>query len=175
MTSKLPILAIAVAISIGCAPVVDGAIEGSIAHQRAIDREDSDRLAAQLGHLPGVVTASVVLHRAWRDPLSRTAPQPAAFTAVIAVDDRAAPEAIRAAAVRLARATLPELAAADLAIEITAPLRRPVLAKVGPFSVEESSRAPLKAVLALAGLTIAGLAAALAQMGRRHRLGNRAQ
>ena len=169
MRSKLGILA--VAISLGCAPVADGPVE----RQRAIDRDDADRLAAQLARLPGVATASVVLRRALRDPLGASAPAAPMLAAVIAIDDAAAPEAIRAAATRLARATLPELPSADLAIEIAATVHRPVVAKVGPFSVEESSRAALRATLALGCAAIAGLAGALALRARRHRLGSRAQ
>lgn len=179
-------LAIAVVISGGCAPVVDGPIE----RQRAIDRDDGDRLAAQLAQLPGVVTAGVVLHRAVRDPLGPLAPlaplgprgtlgtpPPAAATlsAVITIDDRAAPGAIRAATERLARAALPELAAGALAIEIHASAPRPALARVGPFAVEASSQAPLKAVLVLGCVAIAALAGALARQARGHRRGNSAQ
>jgi type III secretory pathway lipoprotein EscJ len=165
-------IAIAVAISAACAPPVDGPID----HQRALDREDSDRLAAQLARLPGVVSASVVLHHAMRDPLAATAPSPAAFSAVIAVDDKAAPDAIRAAAIRLGRAAVPELVAdAALPIEINAVVHRPTVTRVGPFSVEDSSSGPLKLTLAIGLLAIAGLAAALARSARRHRLGNSAQ
>ena len=171
MTSKLGTAAIALAISLGCAPAVDGPID----HQRAIDRDDGDRLAAQLARLPGVAAASVVLHHARRDPLGATAPAAAMLSAVIGIDDRAAPDAIRAAAVRLARATLPELPPSELAIEITAAVHRPTLAKVGPFTVEDSSSAALKAALALGCLAIAGLAGALALGARRHRLGSSAQ
>ena len=162
--------AIAAALGISaCAPPVDG----PVAHQRAIDRDDADRLAAQLGQLPGVVAASVVLHHALRDPLAVTPPAPATAAAVISVDDRADRDAIRGAAARLIHATLPELpAGAALPIEVNATVRRATLARVGPFSVEASSRTPLKATLALACLAIAALAALLA---RRHRRGNSAQ
>jgi len=173
--SKLAVLAVAISLgwfgSLGCAPVVDGPID----RQRAIDRDDGDRLAAQLARLPGVAAASVVLHRAMRDPLGGTPPVAAMLAAVITVDDRADREAIRAAALRLAGATLPELPPSVLAIEIAATVHRPIVARVGPFSVEESSRAALKASLALGCLAIAGLAGALALRARRHRLGSRAQ
>jgi len=165
-------IALALVISAGCAPQLDGPVD----HQRAIDRDDGDRLAAQLGQLPGVVTASVVLHHAMRDPLGVTAPSPAMVTAVIAVDDQADAAAIRAATTRLAHATLPELPAdRALPIEINAVVHRPTVAKVGPFSVEESSRAALKTTLALALVAIAGLAGTIALRARRHRLGNSAQ
>jgi hypothetical protein len=167
----LPI-AVAVAISAACAPPVDGPID----HQRALDREDGDRLTAQLAQLPGVVTASVVLHHAMRDPLAVTAPSPARFSAVIAVDDQAAPDAIRAATIRLARAQVPELpAGAALPIEVNVVVHRPTVAKVGPFSVEDSSRGPLRLTLVLGCLAIAALAGAVAWSARRHRLGNSAQ
>ena len=164
-------IALAVAISAACAPPVDGPID----HQRAIDRDDGDRLAAQLAQLPGVVTASVVLHHALRDPLAVVAPRPTTFTAVLGVDDRADPTALRAATTRLARATLPELPEAALPIEINAVVHRPVVAKVGPFSVEDSSRTSLRVTLALGCLAIAALAATLALGVRRYRLGNSAQ
>jgi hypothetical protein len=161
--------AIAVALAISaCAPGVDGPLD----HQRAIDRDDSERLAAQLAQLPGVASASVILHRAVRDPLSVAAPTPTTFTAVIGIDDRADARALQASAERLARASLPELApGAALPIEIHTTVHRPSLAKVGPFSVEDTSRTALRITLAVACLAIAGLAAALARSthARRHR------
>jgi hypothetical protein len=162
--------AIAAALVISaCAPPVDGPVD----HQRTLDREDSDRLGAQLAQLPGVVTVGVVLHHAMRDPLAMTPAAPATAAAVIGVDDRADREAIRGAAARLVHAALPELpAAAALPIELAVVAHRPTLAKVGPFSVEDSSRTPLKATLALALLTIAALAVLLA---RRYRRGSSAQ
>lgn len=164
--------ALALAISTGCAPPIDGPRE----HQRAIDRDDGDRLAAQLALLPGVVGASVVLHHAMRDPLAVTPPAAATFGAVITTDDAAEPGAIRAAAVRLAHAALPELpGTAALAIEINASVHRSTLARVGPFWVEPSSRRPLKTALALGCLAIAGLAGTLALRARHHRRGNSAQ
>jgi hypothetical protein len=170
--SKLGSLALAISLGwLGCAPVVDGSIE----RQRAIDRDDGDRLAAQLARLPGVAAASVVLRRAIRDPLGAAPPASPMLAAVIRVDDAAAPEAIRAAATRLARAALPELPPADLAIEIAATVDRPIVAKVGPFYVEQSSRAALRATLALAFASIAGLGCALALRAWRHRLGSSAQ
>jgi hypothetical protein len=150
-------VAIAVAISAGCAPAIDGPVE----RQRAIDRDD------------GVRTADVVLQRAIRDPLATTPPAPAALRAVITIDDPAAREAICAATERLARAAVPELAAPVIEVHAAAP--RATLARVGPFSVEASSRAPLKAVLAGGCLAIAGLASALARGAWRHRRGNSAQ
>lgn len=165
-------MAMAIAIWGGCAPAIDGPVE----HQRAIDRDDGDRLAAQLAQLPGVVAASVVLHHAMRDPLAVAPPAAATFSAVITVDDQADAGAIRGATARLARAAVPELATtAALAIEINAKVHRPTLAKVGPFWVEESSRTPLRTALALGCVAIAGLAGTLALQARRHRRGNSAQ
>ncbi|HEX4422720.1 MAG TPA: hypothetical protein VH165_32620 [Kofleriaceae bacterium] len=168
----------------GCAPTVDGPVE----HQRAIDRDDGDRLAAQLALLPGVVTASVVLHHAARDPLAIAPDSPARLTAVIATDDRAAPDTIRAAALRLAHATVPELdprresrpgaiVAAALSIEIYPVVHRAQLARVGPFWVEDSSQRPLRAALAIGCLAIAGLAGVIALRAARdrHRRGSSAQ
>jgi hypothetical protein len=170
-------LAIAVAISAGCAPTVDGPLE----RQRAIDREDGARLAALLGQLPGVATADVVLHRATRDPLSLAPPTAAAFHAVIALDAPARRDAIHAATERLARAALPDLAAPAIEIHDAAgtgpddEADDEALVHVGPFRVEASSRAPLRAVLAAACLAIAALAGALARSAWRHRLGSSAQ
>jgi hypothetical protein len=165
-------IATAMAISAGCAPAIDD----PALRQRAIDRDDGDRLAAQLVQLPGVVAANVVLHHARRDPLSVAPPVAAMFSAVITVDDQADAGAIRGATARLAHSALPELAqVTELPIEINAKVHRPVLAKVGPFWVEQASRAPLRAVLALGCLVIAGLAGALALRARGHRRGNSAQ
>jgi hypothetical protein len=179
--SKLGILALAISLGIlgwlGCAPVVDGPIE----RQRAIDRDDGDRLSAQLARLPGVAAASVVLRRAIRDPLGAAPASRPMLTAVLTIersgplDDAAEPEAIRAAATRLARAALPELPPAELAIEIAAVVHRPIVAKLGPFSVEQSSLPALRATLALAFASIAGLGGALALRAWRHRLGRSAQ
>ena len=156
----------------GCAPVLDGPVE----HQRAIDRDDGDRLAGQLAQLPGVVTTTVVLHHAMRDPLAVAPAATATFSAVIAIDDQADPAAIRSATTRLARAALPELpATAAPAIEINATVHRPTVVMVGPFRVEQASRTPLRAALAVGCAMIAGLAGTLALRARRHRRGNSAQ
>lgn len=151
-----------------CAPTVDGPLE----HQRAIDREDGDRLAAQLAALPGAVTAHVTVHRAAHDPLGVTAPSVASASVLIIIDDRADRVAITADAATLVHATLPELAAPAILVEVGA--RRPALAKVGPFSVEQASRGPLRAALAAALAMIAALAAWIAWR-ERYRRGNSAQ
>jgi len=115
-----------------------------------------------------------VLHRAVRDPFA-VAPTSAMMSAVISVDDGAAPDAIRGAAGRLAHAALPELPGDAVAIEVAVAVHRPTLARVGPFWVEESSSTALKAALAAGCLAIAGLAGALATAARRQRLGSSAQ
>jgi hypothetical protein len=176
--TNLGCFAIAAVIAAGCAPPIDGPMD----RQRAIDRDDGDRLAAQLLQLPGVVSANVVLHHAIRDPLAVTPPAAATLSAVIATDDAAEPDVIRAAATRLAHAAIPELpAAASLPIEIHAVVHRPALTRVGPFWVEQSSRTPLKTTLALGCLVIVGLATSLAvssrarAQARTHHRGNSAQ
>ena len=153
-----------------CAPIVDGPIE----HQRAIDRDDGDRLAVMISQLPGVVHAEIALHHPARDPLALAPASPATFGAVITTDDRANPEALRPAIARLAHAALPELAAdAPLAIELDARVHRPELAKVGPFAVEVSSRGPLRAALVIALLAI--IALAVRTVRDRQRRGSSAQ
>jgi hypothetical protein len=122
------------------------------------------------------VTATIVLHHAMRDPLAVVPATAATFSAVITIDDQADPAAIRSATARLARAVLPELAAtAAPEIEINAGVHRPSVGKVGPFWVEQASRTPLRAALALGCAMIAGLAGALALRARHHRRGNMAQ
>jgi hypothetical protein len=151
-----------------CAPAVDGPAE----HQRALDREDSDRLAAQLAALPGVVRAEVVLRRPVREPLAppATTAATAAASIVAIIDDRADADAISAAARSLSRALAPD-ATPTIVVEVGA--LRPELAKVGPFTVSATSRTPLRALLAAAFALIAALAAALAYTA--HRRGNSAQ
>ncbi|HEY0191884.1 MAG TPA: hypothetical protein VGC42_12270, partial [Kofleriaceae bacterium] len=160
--------ALLVAALAGCAPGVDGPVE----HQRAIDREDGDRLAVLIAQLPGVVATQVVLHHAARDPLALSPATPAVLGVVIATDDAAAPDELRAAAIRLGRALAPELGGA-VAIEVVPVVHRPRLAKVGPFWVEDTSQRALRATLVLACLAIAALAG-LAARARRYRRGSKA-
>jgi hypothetical protein len=155
-------LAAAIAIAAGtlaCAPAVDGPAE----RQRALDREDGARLAAQLAALPGVVRAEVVLRRAVRDPLipPAAAPAPPGASVVAIVDDRADRAAIADAARTLLRPLAPDATPAIL-VEVGA--TRPRLAKVGPFTVEAASKPALQAALAAALGVIAALAAALAYL-----------
>lgn len=155
----------------GCAPTVDGPAE----RQRAADRVDGDRLAAQLAALPGVVRAEVALHRPARDPLAPTPAAPPTASLVIIVDDRADRAALTTHARTLARATAP---AVEPAIVVEIGATRPTLARVGPFTVEARSQAALKATLALALALIAGLAGWLAIVQLRRpgqRRGNSAQ
>ncbi len=150
------------ALLVACAPTVETPAE----RQRAIDRADGDRLAAQLAALPGVVRADVALHRAVRDPLATTEPSPATSAVVVIVDDRADRTRIDAGARALAKATAPDIEP-TVVVEVGAV--RPHLARVGPFSVEESSKAPLKATLAVALALIAALAGWIAWTARRAR------
>src|SRR5262249_31401305 len=145
-----------------CAPVVDGPAE----RQRALDREDGARLAAQLAALPGVIRAEAVVRRAVRDPLARGAAGADAASIAIAVDDRADRAAIAGAARTLPRALVPGAEPA-IVVEVGGP--RPHLAQVGPFTVEAASQAPLRAVLAAGLALLAALAAWIGWTGRRRR------
>jgi len=144
-----------------CAPTVDGPAD----HQRSIDREDADRLAAQLAALPGAIGAHATLHRSVRDPLAVTPPSPSSAAVLIVVDDRADRPAVTRAATELTRATAPEIARPVILVEVGA--IRPTLAKVGPFTVEAASRAPLRAALAIALVLVAALAGWIALRERR--------
>lgn len=157
------ILALALALA-ACAPAVDGPAE----RRRALDREDGAQLTAQLAALPGVVRAEAVVRRPVRDPLAPARPEVEAASIVVVVDDRADRASITEAARTLARALVPEVAAPAIVVEVGA--RRPSLAKVGPFTVEAASRAPLRATLAAALALLAALAAWIvwtARLGQR--------
>jgi len=157
------VLAALVAASLlaGCAPTVAGPAE----RQRTVDREDADRLAAQLQTLPGAVTASVTLHRSVEDPLAVAAPSPSSAAVLVIVDDRADRAATLRAATDLTRAAAPEIERPVILVEVGA--IRPTLAKVGPFTVEAASRGPLRAALAIALLVVAALAGWIALRERR--------
>lgn len=155
----ISVFALACALA-ACAPTVDTALT----RQRAVDREDSARLAAQLGALPGVVRSDVVLQRAVNDPLGASAP--AAASAVLIVDDRADRAALTAAARALARALVP---GAEPAIVVEVGAIRPVLAHVGPFAVEAAGKTRLKVTLAIAFALIALLAGYIAWSALRQR------
>lgn len=136
MRAALVLLAV-----VACAPPIDGPIE----RERAIDRDDSARLAAQLGQLPGAVRAEVTLHRPTFDPLTGTA-TPGSAAVLVVIDDAADGRAIRRSATALVRGTAPEIEAPAIVVELGA--ERPALAHVGPFAVEVQSKRPLVAVLA---------------------------
>lgn len=151
-----------------CAPSVDGPVE----RQRAANREDADRLAAQLAALPGTVTASVTVHRAIRDPLGVAAPTPASGMVLLVVDDRANSDDLARTARSLFAASAPDVP--NPAIEIVVGAHRPALASVGPFTVTEDAKPMLRVVLALALGVIALLAAWIA-FREAQRRGNSAQ
>ena len=141
---------------VACAPVVDGPAERA----RAADVVDGDRLGAALGALPGALSAHATLHHAFRDPLTGASSPPSAAVLVV-VDDRADRAATLDAATALVRATAPDIASPTVLVEVGA--ARPVLAAVGPFTVERRSRTALVATLAAALALIAALALALAR------------
>jgi type III secretory pathway lipoprotein EscJ len=132
-------------------------------HQRAVDAEDSARLAVQLQELPGAIRADVALHRPVTDPLAQKT-SPASAAIVLVVDDRADRAALEATARKLARATAPEIPDPQIAIALGA--TRPELARVGPFSVDARSKHALQATLAAALALIAGLAGWIAYQTR---------
>lgn len=168
MGPRLRIVALVVLALAACAPAVDGPTE----RRRAADREDADRLAAQLTQLPGTVTAGVTVHRPAMDPLALAPASPATGLALIVVDDSADRDAITRTARSLFAATAPEVAAP--AIEVVVGGHRPQLASVGPFTVSASSARPLRAVLAGA-LGLVALLAAWIALRESQRRGNSAQ
>ena len=140
---------------VACAPQIDGPVE----RQRAIDRDDSTRLAAQLAQLPGAVRAEVTLRRPIVDPLTETA-TPASAAVLVVIDDKADARAIQRSAIALVRGTAPEISEPSIVVELGAV--RPALASVGPFTVEAKSKPRIVAAFAIAlGLVIA-LAAVVA-------------
>jgi type III secretory pathway lipoprotein EscJ len=137
---------------VACAPQVGGPVEQG----RETDREDGDRLAAQLAQLPGAVRADVTLHRPVRDPLGIEPVGPSSAAVVVVVDDKADRATIEMAARRLVHGAAPELVETSIAVEIGA--TRPELARVGPFTVDARSKSPLVAALASTFAVIALLA-----------------
>jgi type III secretory pathway lipoprotein EscJ len=148
-------LALVLVACVACAPQIDGPIE----RQRAIDRDDGDRLAAQLAQLPGAVRAEVMLRRPVTDPLSATS-TPASAAILVVVDDQADRHAVQKSAIALVRGTAPEIAEPAIVVELGAV--RPALTTVGPFTVEVASKPRIVAVFAIALSLIVGLAALLA-------------
>ena len=161
-------LLIAAVLLAACAPQVDGPVD----HQRSLDRQDADRLAGQLAQLPGAVHAEVTLHRSVVDPLQLGPAKPASAAVLVVVDDRADRAAIEHATKQLVHGSAPEIADASIVVELGAV--RPVLARVGPFTVEASSKSSLVTVLATALGMIAMLAGWIAWRERQRR-GNSAQ
>lgn len=137
-----------------CAPTIDGPVD----QQRTRDAADAAHVSAQLAALPGAVRADVTLHRAVHDPLGPS--QPASAAVLVVVDDHADRAAIERDARALLHGTAPDITDAQIAVEVGAV--RPTLAKVGPFTVEASSRPRLVAALALLLSVVAGLAGWLA-------------
>ena len=146
---------VAALLTAACAPAVDGPVE----RQAALDRADSARLTAQLAALPGVVRAEVILHRPARDPLAVAPPVPPTSSIVLVVDDRTDRGRTETSAISLSRALAPDIEP-TLVVEVGA--KRADLAKVGPFTVEASSKPALKGALAIALAVIALLAGWLA-------------
>lgn len=130
--------ALVIAALVACAPSCAPSIDGPIERQRTIDREDGERLAAQLAQLPGAVRASVTLRRPIVDPLTEVA-TPGSAAILIVVDDKADRRAIETSALALVRGTAPEIDEPAIAIALGAV--RPELATVGPFTVEARSKA----------------------------------
>ena len=144
-----------------CAPQIDGPVE----RQRIADRDDADRLGAQLAALPGTLSAHVTLRRSVVDPLGARPVTHASAGVLLVVDDRADQAALRETASTLVRAAAPEVTAPAILLHVGA--IRPTLAKVGPFSVEASSKPALRATLAIVLALIAALAAWIAVRERR--------
>lgn len=133
---------------VACAPTVDGPIE----RQRAADRTDADRLATQLAQLPGAVQAEATLHRPAVDPLTQAVTPPSAAVLVV-IDDKADRRAVIRSAIALVRGTAPEIPEPTIVVELGA--IRPVLAQVGPFTVEARSKSAVVAAFAgVLGLVI---------------------
>jgi type III secretory pathway lipoprotein EscJ len=155
-------LLLVVVVLLACAPRIDGPVE----RQRAIDRDDSTRLAAQLAQLPGAVRAEVVLRRTVVDPLSESV-SPASAAVLVVIDDKADRAAIQRSAIALVRGTAPEIGEPSIVVEVGAV--RPELAIVGPFVVEAKSKPRIVAAFAIALAVISGLAGYVAWIRRPRR------
>ena len=145
---------------VACAPQIDGPVE----RQRAIDRDDGTRLAAQLAQLPGAVRAEVTLHRPIVDPLTQNV-TPASAAVLLVIDDKADRAAIERSAVSLVRGTAPEIGEPAVVVEVGAV--RPTLTSVGPFAVEARSKPRIVAAFAISLALIAALAGLVAWRERR--------
>jgi type III secretory pathway lipoprotein EscJ len=146
-----------------CAPAIDGPVD----QQRARDAADAAHVSIQLAAVPGAVRADVTLHRAVHDPLGPS--QPASAAVLVVVDDRADRAAIERTARALVHGTAPDIPEVQVAVEVGAV--RPVLAKVGPVTVEAASKPRLVALLAALLAAVAGLAGWIAwrERPRAHR------
>ena len=153
-------LAAVLGLIVACAPTIDGPVE----RQRAADTADGVQLTNQLAALPGVTHAEVMVRRPARDPLSTTAPASPTTSIVLIVDDRADRSKLETSSRVLARSLVPGV---EPAIVVEVGVHRAELAKVGPFSVETSSKPALKATLAIALAIIAALAGWIAWLYRR--------
>ena len=153
------------ALLVACAPTVEGPVE----RQRTTDLADAAQLSNQLAALPGVTHVEVIVRRPARDPLSTAAPAGPTASIVLVVDDRADRPKLEASTRVLARSLVPGV---EPAVVIEVGAHRAELAKVGPFSVESSSKPALKATLAIVLAIIAALAGWIAWIYRR---GNSAQ
>lgn len=131
-----------------CAPPIDAPADKA----RIADSEDAARLAIQLRSLPGTTAAEVLLRRPVPDPFTNTTPPPYASAAII-VDDPLYRTTAIAAATRLVRAAVPEVAHPEIVVEVEE--RRPAIERVGPFRVEVTTKPRLMATL-LAGLLLIG-------------------
>lgn len=150
----------------------------------------AERLRVHLAAVPGVASASVIVHIPPVDPFARApvarapvapskaeglpslsrdegpasaaaAPAPARAAIVLATRAGADPALLGDAAITAGRAVLGP--GADVQVQIAPPPPpSPALVRVGPFRVAPSSRGPLVAVLATALAAIAALSAALA-------------
>lgn len=169
-------LAIAAVVALGAAGCDRDLVPSPRAQHDARQDADAGRLEAQLAAIPGVARARVVLHRPFVDPLAPPGTRVAAGSAAILLvpDATTAADTLDGSARRLARAALPDLAAAAITVEVVAPARAPVTtAAVGPFEVAAHSQTALRATLALAFAAIAALAAVLAYRERYRRRGIR--
>lgn len=134
------------------------------ARHDAADGADAGQLERQLAAIPGVASASVVVHRPFVDPLAPPSPPTAATASVLVVEARSDPS-IEQRVRTLARAALPDV---PVSIVVAPPVAPPVAtANVGPFVVAAESKRALQATLAIALAVIAALAGYVAWNQRR--------
>src|SRR5688572_17400897 len=111
-------LAAAAAVALGAAGCDRDLVPSPRAEHDARQDADARRLEAQLAAIPGVARAGVVLHRPFVDPLAppgaRVAPGSAAILLVPDAPGADHADRLDGSARRLARAALPDLAAAAI-------------------------------------------------------------